>query len=300
MKSKVVFFLKRMLAGFVMGVGGILPGVSGGIMAVSMGIYEPMIAALYGFFKNAKRNAVFLLPLILGGALGLLGTSNLVEWFIVNYRFPVMYLFIGLVAGGIPTIIREGNAECGFKKRYLIAIAVGAAFILTFAWLSSKAPDGAKLPINFFTGLLAGGILAFGTIIPGISTSFILIFLGIYESLLGAVNRSVKALVGIGSFASADIVVLLGLALGFAVGAVLLIIFVKGMFDRHHGIAYYAVLGFLVSSMALIFPGFRWDWVQLLSAVLLVGGFVLALLMERGMSAASHGEQPESAADGGK
>lgn len=274
-----------MLAGFVMGVGGILPGVSGGIMAVAMGVYEPMVAALYDLFRDFRRSFLFLLPLGIGGAIGLFGTSNLVEWLMTNYRFPVMYLFIGLVAGGVPAIVREGNAGSGFKKKYILAAVAGAAFISAFALLSALSPGGAELPVNFATGLLAGAVLAVGTVIPGISTSFILIFLGLYDGMLGAVNRTVKALVGINAFAAADITVLLGLGLGFAATAALLIVFVKDMFDRHRGAAYYAVLGFLAASMVMIFPGFRGDWVQALSAALLIGGFFAGMYMDRGMNA---------------
>lgn len=116
MNGKIKNFIKRMLAGLVIGIGGIIPGVSGGILAVSMGLYKPMLDAIGGFFKSPKKSFLFLFPLVIGGAVGLLSMSNAVEWALENYEIPVMCLFFGLVAGGIPSLSKKPTPREALKR----------------------------------------------------------------------------------------------------------------------------------------------------------------------------------------
>lgn len=258
-------FWMRALKGFVIGVAAILPGASGGVLAVSMGVYRPVINAITGFFKAAKRNILFLLPLGLGAVVGFLGASRLVEWLITNYRTPVMFALIGLVLGGVPSFIKEAN-EFGFKPKYLFGTLLGLAVIAGMALLEHLLVGATAWPLNTWTAMAAGGMLAAGSVIPGISTSFILMFVGIYEPLLSAFNRF-------------DIVTLLCVAAGAVIVGALLIVFVKRMFDNHRGYTYYTVLGFLVGSIALIFPKVSWGLPLLLYAGMLVLGFVITYVI---------------------
>ena len=253
-------FLLRVLKGFIIGVAGIVPGASGGVLAVSMGVYRPVLDAVYGFFKDIKRNFLFLLPLGLGGVIGLLSMSRVVEWLMLNWRTPFLYALIGLVLGGVPSFIKEANST-GFKLKYLWGTLFGAGIVALFAVLEYKLVGGGGLEFNWWTAMLSGGIIAVGTVIPGISTSFILMFMGLYEPLLGALNTF-------------NIPMLLCAGAGAVVVVAVLILFVKRMFDRHRGYAYYAVLGFLIGTIALIFPGFEWSFMQLAYVGLLAGGFV--------------------------
>ncbi|OQB24136.1 MAG: hypothetical protein BWY11_01310 [Firmicutes bacterium ADurb.Bin182] len=261
-------FFKRLVAGFVIGVGAILPGVSGGIIAVSMGLYRRMLDAVSELYRHPKKNLEFLLPIGLGGAAGLVLTGRLLEWVLNNWRMPVLYLFMGLVAGGIPTLIREGNKRNGFKKRYLMASVLGALFIAVIAALNNRYTGGAAWDFNYLTAFFCGGVIAVGTVIPGISTSFILIFLGIYDAFLISLNRF-------------QILYLLSAALGFVAVAGVLIVFVRKMFDKHPGWCYYAVTGFLSVSTVIIFPGFELSFMQFVCILLFALGFIASLFMEK-------------------
>lgn len=264
-------FLKRFIAGVVLGIGAILPGVSGGIMAVAMGLYRKMIDSIYTFFKAPKKNGLFLLPLAIGAAAGLLGVSLFLEPMMERYQTQMMYLFIGLVAGGIPGLWREGVQGSGFKWRYLIFTVIGVGIIFGMSGLTKAAGGDITLPFNFWTAMLCGGVISLGTVIPGMSTSFILMFLGIYEPMLQALNRF-------------EVGMLLGALLGIVIVAGALIKFVRMLFDKFPNQAYFAVLGFLSASVILIFPGFEWSLMQILNIVLLVGGFLAAVVMERAMN----------------
>lgn len=258
-RSRKDGFFSRLIKGFIVGVAGIVPGASGGVLAVSMGIYRPVLDAVYTFFKNAKRSFLYLLPLGIGGIIGLLSMSRVVEWFMQNHRAPFMYTLIGLVLGGVPALIKDANSE-GFKKKYLLGTVFGLAVVAALAALEYLLVGSRGWVFNGWTAMLSGGIIAVGTVIPGVSTSFILMFMGLYEPLLAALN-------------SFNIPMLLCAGLGALTVAALLILFVKRMFDRHRGYAYYAVLGFLIGTIALIFPGIEWSLMQLLYVALLIGGF---------------------------
>ena len=282
--------IKRFVAGIVIGIGGIIPGVSGGILAVSMGIYKPMLDAIGCFFKNIKKNFLFLIPIAIGGAVGVLSMSKLVEITLEKYEMFVMYLFIGLVAGGIPGILKTANSRTGFKPKYLIASICGALFIGALALCERLLINGKSLPFNVWTAILGGGLISVGTVIPGVSTSFILIFLGLYKPMLSCFNTFVdfKLIFTMlsGDAAARDawlnsFLMLLFVALGLAVVALALILFVRRLFNKHHEYAHYAVLGFLITSAILIFPGFERSFMQLIYTALLAGGFFIAYFIDR-------------------
>lgn len=263
-------FVSNLLAGVVIGVGGILPGVSGAVMAVSFGIYRPMLDALAGLRRNFRASFIFLLPIGLGGAIGMMSGALLLDWLIERYMAPLMFLFIGLIGGGLPAFIREANEGGGFKAGYLIAVVSGAllASLLLLLEPGSPAITGQAEVLTPLQAVIAGAIIAVGAIIPGISTSFILIYLGWYAAALAAISEI-------------RLVTLVYFGLGALLFAGLTIKLVRWLFARYHGYAYYAVLGFLLVSIALIFPGFSGGLMLLWSLLLLVAGFILAFLFNR-------------------
>ena len=252
-------FFMRLLKGVIIGITAILPGASGSLIAVAMGVYRPVIDAVVGFFKAVRKNIAFLLPLGIGGVIGLFLTSRLVEWLILNWHTPLMYILIGLVLGGVPSLMKEAN-QFGFKKRYLWGTLFGIALIFLFAAGEKLFVAGGVWSFNGWTAMLAGAVIALGMVLPGISTSFILMYMGLYEPLLAALNRF-----------NIPMMICAGIGAGLTVLATVSL--VKRMFDRHHGYAYYAVLGLLAGSVVLIFPGFSWSWAQLFYLVLFIGGF---------------------------
>ena len=251
-------FLLHMLVGAVIGIGGILPGVSGGVMAVSLGLYVPMIDAIAGFFKAPKKNFIFLLPIGLGAALGFFLGAVALKNVMDRWYEEVIWLFIGLVAGGVPSFIKEAN-ERGFKKCYLLATVLGAALAMLLLLLEKE--EGQAPEVRSLTPLMAavsGAIVSVGTVVPGISTSFILMYMGWYRAMMDA-------------FANVDVWSILFVCAGAGGFFILTVKAARWFFDRFHGWAYYAVLGFLIVSAALIFPGLSLTWSTL-------AGLGLALL----------------------
>ncbi|MEG0741966.1 MAG: DUF368 domain-containing protein [Clostridia bacterium] len=258
-------FFYRCFAGLLMGIACVLPGVSGGVLAVSFGLYRPMLDAALGFFHSPKKHLGYLLPLCVGGFAGyLLGATGL-QFAMARYEAPMLMLFIGFILGGVPDLLREADAG-GFRLRYLLALAGGIALALPLLLLPEPTGTGLQA-LNAAQALAAGAINAVGTVVPGLSTSFVMISMGWYQAYLNAV-------------AALDLPTLALYALGFVFVAILTMRGVKWLFDHVSGYAYYAVLGFLMVSVALVFPDVSGDglWLNLLMLVLGLWG---ALRMSR-------------------
>ena len=265
MKNAAPFF-HRLLAGLLIGLGCILPGVSGGVMAVSFGLYRPMLDAVMGFFRDLRKNFLFLLPLGLGGLVGLLAGARVLSYTMARWETPMLFLFIGFILGGLPGLFAQAG-EGGFQPRRLWALALGVALALPMA-LMQPAGGGEVQSLRPLQAVIAGGVYAFGTVVPGVSTSFLLIYLGWYQACLRA-------------FGEAQLVTLGLFALGFGLVALCTMKGVKWLFDHHGACAYYGVAGFVLVSVGLVFPGFEGGGGLYVDLLMLVLGLLGALWMER-------------------
>lgn len=260
--------LRYAIIGLIIGIASITPGMSGGALAAALGLYERMVRAISHPLRDLRKNLVFLLPVGIGAAVGVIGFSNVMEWLMQQAPNQVKWLFLGLVAGSVPSLLRTANTR-GFRWRWLLFTALALASLPLFSLLQqtwSAAPTPGDSGWAAFLGY--GLVLAVGTIVPGISTSFILMALGVYDQLLRAM-------------ASLDLTVLVPTGLGFCLGILLLARLVEMLFRRFHSQAYYAVLGFLLGSALLILPRPAPGWLLLLDICLFLLGVSISLLMLR-------------------
>ena len=255
--------INRFICGIVMGVGGVLPGVSGGILAISLGVYEKMMLAIGNFFQGWKANFRYLLPLVIGGGIGILLTSNVLSLLIDQYEVQMLSLFIGLVLGSLPGLLAEvrlGGQK--LKWKHLIAALLGLGFVLLFALGESSVGDNAEISrLDVPGALISGLVLSVGTVIPGISSSFILVYLGLYTAVIAAISSvmdiSTLATSGLGAMLAKlgeMFWPLLALVGAFGLISFFIIRLVNRVLRRHHATSYAAVIGFVVGSIALILP----------------------------------------------
>lgn len=256
-------FLYRLLCGFLIGVGCILPGVSGGVMAVSFGLYEPMLNALTGFFRDVRKHTAFLLPLVLGGAAGVLLCAGGLAFAMSRWEKPMLFLFLGLILGGVPALWR--NARKQYHPHCLWALVPGA-LLLCAMWLTGDHPQFFSLtPLQW---LLAGGIYAIGTVFPGLSASFLLIRLGWYQPVLEAFSTlSPEGLLPFGA--------------GFILVTLLTLHAVQRFFARLPGHAAMGVLGLLAASVLPAVPQPSSGMAAIAELLLLLMGICISLAMER-------------------
>lgn len=261
-------FLFDFLKGLAIGIGAIAPGVSGGALAVIFGIYENLTYAIANIFKNFKGKVLYLLPIGLGGIVGVLVFSNIMEYLFEHYNVEVRYLFVGLMIGTFPSVFKTANKN-GFKKKYLISFLIALLSTALFTFLedgivnivSEDAPGILEL-------IIYGVIVGFGTIVPGVSSSVILMYIGAYNTLLRAI-------------ASVNISLLMPIGIGFVLSFLVLAKVISFLFQYAYGYTYYAVLGFVIGSIVPIFPGAGFSLQYLISFIIMVIGFSISFCLSK-------------------
>ena len=127
------------IKGFFMGIANVIPGVSGGTIAIILGIYEKFISTISNLFKNLKENVKFLIPIFIGMGLAILTTSKVISYSYDEFPLPTLLFFVGLVFGGIPMLLKKVQDKKESKKisNYLIAL-------ITFSLVLFLASDKAR------------------------------------------------------------------------------------------------------------------------------------------------------------
>lgn len=252
MKESINNFFK----GIVAGIGNIVPGVSGSALLIILGLYEKCINSISNLFKNFKKNVLFLFPIGLGVLVGLFAFSNIIEYCLNNYEVITSFIFLGLLAGTIPQLLKEAKSK-GFKKSYLIPFFI--SLIIGIILIIFKANNFFTIEINFLTLILIGLIVAFATVVPGISNTVLLTMLGLYQTFLSAINN-------------VDIKLLFPIIIGVALGTFILAKILSNLFENYYGYTYFAILGFVISTIPGLIPSsitFNKD---------LIFGIILAIL----------------------
>ena len=297
--------LYRLACGVVMGVGSVLPGVSGGILAISLGVYEKAMLSVGNFFHDIKGNFRYLLPLVIGVGAGILLTSNVLTLIIARYEVQMLSLFSGLVLGSLPELYAEvRHSTEKIRWKHILAAVLGLAFVLLFAFGESSVATNAETATLSIPGaLISGAVLSVGTVIPGISSSFILVYMGLSPAVISAIasvlDFSSLASGGVAAAVvklSGSIVPLLLMTAMFALVSLGIIKLVNRMLKRHHAMSYAAVIGFVVGSVALVLPNLlsKLTWA---CPLLFAAGLALTLLerylkLKRGQTNSAAAAQP--------
>ncbi len=271
-QSRLQSILYRAICGVVLGIGGVLPGVSGGILAISLGMYEKMLQAIGTLFQNFRQNMRYLLPLGIGGVIGILLTSNVLSLVIAKFEVQLLSLFTGLVLGSLPDLFQEVRLDGPkIKGKHAVAALLGLGFVMLFALGESNVVGNAEVEdLSILGALIAGAVLSFGTIIPGISSSFILVYLGLYPAVIATIasvldfrSLASSGLTGMIQNLSAHFLPLLAMVGAFGLVSILIIKLVNRMLKRHHSTSYAAVIGFVLGSVGLVLPNivrqFTWS-----------------------------------------
>ena len=238
--------IQNFIYGLIIGLGFIIPGVSGGVIATILGIYENIINKILCFFKDVKNNSLYLLPLILGIILSVLFFSKIILYLLDNKLFFISYVFIGLILGSIPTLIKEikdkdnENISLSF---FIITFTLGIILFI----LEKNVVEVTNTP-SIFTMSLAGIVYAIGKIVPGISGAALLMLLGVYKYFLLIISNPFNISLNI-------ILSFVPFVITFIISAILLLKLINYLFNHYHKYTYSAIIGFVVSSILFIYPG---------------------------------------------
>ena len=254
-------FIFDIIKGIFIGIANIIPGVSGGTMAVSMGVYDKLINSINSIIKDFKKSFLTLLPLVIGmiGGIGIF--SYIIPYSLSHYAFQTCMCFTGLIVGGIPQII--GNASDALKKEerkmrftHVIAFVILAvAVIMAVANGNNSGPSVITVDFKNIVILVAIGIVAAATmIVPGVSGSLVLMILGYYSGIIGTIRDFISALKNLNwSGLGHCVAVLIPFAIGCILGILLISKLISWLFKKFESVTYCAILGLIAASPFAIF-----------------------------------------------
>jgi len=273
--------LINFIKGFILGISNVIPGVSGGTMAVSMGLYELILSSIGNFFKDIKGNFIKLLPIILGILVAIVSTSKLVTYALTNYKAQTLCLFIGLIFGGVSLIMKKIKGK-GSKINYLIFFIV-FFFVISLNFLKTGLIEISFTNmgiIDYLLLLLIGFIASSAMVIPGISGSFILMVLGYYDKIIYTVS-TITDFSKLGS----NLLILVPFGIGVIIGIVFMAKLITNLIKKYETKTYFAIMGFVLSSVVVLLlqlTDFKFTFINVATSLFaLCWGYMLARAIDK-------------------
>lgn len=285
-------FIKDILCGILMGIANIIPGVSGGTMAVSMGIYDRIIGSITNLFKQFKKSVLTLLPYGIGMAAAIIGLSYFIETFFEKYPLQTGSLFVGLILGGVPILIKKvsngssperKNDSRGFDVISVVLFLVFFALIIFLQIFGSGKEAKITLSVSIIQmiKLLVIGVIASATmVIPGVSGSMILLILGYYNPIIETINSTIKAL-SPWDFNTIlhNVAILAPFGIGVLVGIFAIAKVIEFLLSRYEKRTYFAILGLVIASPFAIYMGIGVGIITAASIIVSVLTFAIGFLI---------------------
>ncbi|MFP4484351.1 MAG: DUF368 domain-containing protein [Spirochaetaceae bacterium] len=267
----VVAILANLGRGVTIGVANVIPGVSGGTLAVVLRIYEKLITSVrdvLSFRKGWPRRIPFLAQIALGVGVGIVGLARVIEYLLATHAGPTQLFFIGLILGSVPALLRQsGSMRVSVGHILAFVIALSAVIGISLLTGAETTRIFSERSVGTAGLLVASGIAgAAAMVVPGISGSFLLLLIGTYATIIHGINQ-------------VDPFILGATAVGVLVGLALITRLIAWLFRRAPGPTYAAILGLVAGSLVRLWPGvltgLEWLW----GAVAVMVGAASALLL---------------------
>lgn len=273
MKDKLKLFVN----GLIMGTAFIIPGVSGGALAVILGVYDDIIEAICHIFDKGKfkKYFMFLLTMFIGIGISILAFSRVIAFGLEKTPVITTLIFIGLIVGGVPSLFKNIKGKTNLTDILCMFIGIVIVFFMANATAASSNVELVNLDVATGIRLFIVGILAAATIvIPGISGSFLLMMIGYYEPILQLINN-------ITSFENVlnSILILIPFGVGVVIGVIAIAKLIEYCLKKYEKKTYYTILGFVLASILQVFLQvftYSLGWIELtIGIVLMVAGAIL-------------------------
>ncbi|HHU06754.1 MAG TPA: DUF368 domain-containing protein [Clostridiaceae bacterium] len=231
-------WLLRLLKGVLIGIGAILPGLSGGVLAVIFGVYDHMMIFLGSITKNFLKRMRYFLPIGIGGILGIILFSVAVAYAFGAYEPIFVCLFLGFVVGTLPSLYKKaGSRGRGCKERLGLLLAMAAIIVIMHLGVLHLP----QVQPGLLVWIGAGSLIGLGVIIPGLSTSNFLIYLGLYDVMA----HGVKDL---------ELTVIIPIMIGVIITILLLAKATTMLFKHHYSVIHHVIVGLVIGSSIAIVP----------------------------------------------
>lgn len=241
--------LLLIVKGFILGIANIIPGVSGGTLAMTMGIYEDIIKSISSILKTPKKSLKLLLYLGIGAALSILILSKLLNYTLTNYAFATTLFFIGLIVGGFPLLLKKAKGH-KVSLGYLLSFLSTTSLVIILRLLQTSENTVSLNNVSLFTMiiLLLVGMLAASTmVIPGVSGSFVLMLIGFYKPILNTISNITKI-----NLLGHNLLILVPFGIGVLLGIVLTAKLIEYLLKKYEIYTYYGIYGFILASILVL------------------------------------------------
>ena len=268
----------NILKGFGMGTSDLIPGVSGGTIALLLGIYDDFISSVSGLFsKRFWPSFKFLLPILLGMGLAIALLSNLFNYLLSYHEIPTMFFFTGLIIGIIPYLLKTSNFKQMFKTKHYLMILIGIIILVIITLLNNgDKHSGETLTLSFgliIKYFIAGMFASSAMLLPGISGSFMLLVFGAYGTVMFSISELVKL-----NFTALPILIIVGL--GILTGFMLSSRMIQYFLHHHTTMTFALIIGFIIGSIYAVFPGFPENGlVWIISFLTIIIGFIVSFTL---------------------
>ena len=269
--------IMTILKGFVLGIANIIPGVSGGTLAITLGIYEKLIDIISNFRKKIKDNIKFVILLVIGVAIGLLLFSNIISICLDKFPFITIMFFIGIILGGTPILFKKVKKHKTIYNIIIFTITFSIVMIMTFVGNSERIITLENLNILKILGLFfAGFVAAASMLLPGISGSFVLMLMGYYRPIVD----SIKDLTHFNNILH-NIIILGFAGVGILCGLILSAKLINWLLKKHEIPTYFGIIGFVMASVISIFISAVSNTLTVLNIIIGIVMFIIGIFLAR-------------------
>jgi putative membrane protein len=255
--SGVVDWIVRLLKGVMVGIGFITPGLSGGVLAVVFGIYERLMRFLGNLREKFLQNVLFFLPVGIGGVIGVVAFSAVVDYAFTNYAGQFTWLFVGFIAGTFPSLFKTSGKQGRKSWHWVLLVLMAGGIFFFMRWMETIR--SVQVAPSFVNWLLSGALIGLGVVVPGMSPSNFLIYLGLYQPMAAGIRHL-------------DFGVIIPLAIGGLACVLLLARLISWLFKKFYAVMYHLILGIVVGSTIAIIPSGLSGWALVVSGLLFLAG----------------------------
>ena len=254
--------------GILIGAGAILPGISSGVLCVIFGMYDILIYSIINFFKDWKKHFIFLFPIIAGIGIGIIIFSNVLIFLFNKFVLQTNFIFMGLILGSISILLKKANKEnFELKNVFFFFISFTISILLIFLEQKNYIYNiSNNTNISFLTLILSGFCMSVGVVVPGISSTVILMLFGIYNIYLN-------------SIATLNLAILVPMGIGLIIGSVLFLKIINICFEKFNSQTYYTIIGFACSSIFILYSPIQFNTSSLILILYFALGFAISTLL---------------------
>ncbi len=235
-----------------------------GVFLCCFGLYEKIIDSILHFFKDVKTNFKFLLPLAIGTIIGIFIFGNILKIAFDKFYMETSFVFIGLILGSLNLILKQANVK-KITLAHILCTFVTLSFSIYLVALEKNLDITSYISSNSYL-ILAGALMSAGIVIPGVSKTVILMMLGLYQTYLSAISTM-------------DFSILLPIGIGLLIGGTVFLFLINLLFKFAKSYTYFGIIGFVLGSIFVIYPGFTFDIHGIISILLLVISFIIGFML---------------------